>query len=117
MKMIEKCLQLLNQLFEELTYIEGKDNRSEGYNCAIDCLKDGLNTRIELITEQCEEHDDDSEYCATTVIGEMLDLFKVIDECSESIDVKIKEGYNLAVSDFTIKTKPIVLWLLNFIKT
>lgn len=117
MKMIEKCLELLNQLLEELTYIEGKDNHSEGYNCAIDCLKDGLNTRIELITELCEEHEDDSEYCAVTIIDEILNLFKVIDECSEEINVEIKEGYNLAVSEFKRKSKPIVGWILKFIKS
>lgn len=56
-KVFVNCIKDLEDFKNSLLYIEGTDSSSEGYNCAIDCVKDSLCTRIDSLKESMKEYD------------------------------------------------------------
>ena len=54
---IVTCINELVEFSYSLLHIEGNDKKTEGYNCAIDCVKDSLKTRIDSLSESLKEYD------------------------------------------------------------
>ena len=107
---ISTCVKKLYEISEILTELDKSNELSDGYNCAIFCINDGIETRVHLISKYCDETCDDN-LCAIICLDQINSLVSVLNECSNDAEGLFKKGYAQAVSLFEEKAKSITNWL------
>lgn len=88
---ITACIDELANLKLMLMHIEGSSPTSNGYNCAIDCVRDSLQTRIDSL------HDSLREYSPQDCIDEKNECYN---EIASMLDVLNADCANLSDSEF-----------------
>ena len=104
------CAKKLYEILETLTEINQSNNLSEGYNCAVFCIKDGIKTRIDLISKFCDKNDANST-CAIICLDQIENLIVILDECINDANGLFKEGFEKAVTKFKADLENIIQWL------
>ena len=52
---IKQCIVKLDELMNELHEISGKTQSESGYNCAISCARDSIQSRLDMLSEALED--------------------------------------------------------------
>lgn len=109
---LEEFFKKLEDVVGNLNDKKGKDYYSQGYDTAIWCIKDGIASRIDILTDiYAEETCGVEEGCEE----QLSSLIKVLCECAdEQTDKEFKNGFEEVVNTFIEYTKPIIEWLKSF---
>ncbi len=92
-KIIIRCINELVEFKYSLLHIEGGDKKTEGYNCAIDCVKDSLKTRIDSLSDSLKEYDPQDN------VDEKCECYN---EIASMLDVLNADCQNLSKSEFDL---------------
>ena len=88
---ITQCINDLEKYKNSLSYICGDSESAHGYNCAIDCIKDSLKSRIEALADSLKEYDPQDK------IDENCECYN---EISSMLEVLNADCQNLSDSEF-----------------
>ncbi|MBP3309012.1 MAG: hypothetical protein IJY01_08075 [Clostridia bacterium] len=109
-KITENCIKELKNISSSLVEIEDNNETTEGYNIAVLCIKDGISTRIDLLSDMLDDTENDKTN-AIQCIDFIENLIAIINECADEMNGKTKEGYNKAISIFCDNVQPLIDWL------
>lgn len=102
-KMVEQYISRLDELKLNYNQSESKEEFNDGCNCAIDCINDGIDTRISILRD-LELDKNTTIAFIESLFDELIDtLIDTLKSCMKNDHTLFYQGFNKIVSDFCIK--------------
>ena len=102
---IENCIDKLKEMLNSLQELQRKNEKDDGFNCAVSCIKDSIQTRIDLLNDAIIDNDvlgdmNEEAECIAAITSAISVLESDVEDASQNTDFdiafreKIKEFIN-----------------------
>lgn len=110
---LEECISKLRAYYNTIVDVEGKDDGSLGNNLANLCIREAINTRIDMLTDLYGGENVHTNATYACFCMEFVDsLVQVLDETAKEKDESaFGRAYKLRIRKFIDRFKPLRSWL------
>ncbi len=102
-KMIETYVNKLISLSDDYLPIETKNTYDEGRVCAVDCIHEGIKTRIDILKEYDNDSDVSVQFVDNLYRELLTNLADSLKSCLTEESTEFYRGYMAIVTDFIKK--------------